>query len=260
MHPFIHISRFVSNRHLFISSGHDLSSNLDIQKLVTNGLIPAHQNGRLRQEPVVVYDPVSREIAYLPPDYQDVPRLQNELIHFVQRSREQVDPLIIAAIFHKQFVIIHPFADGNGRSARLVTTALLASLGLNLFPLFSFENYYNQNISRYFQQVGLIGNYYDIVENVDFTPWLEYFTDGIIDELLRVEAAIAQQSKSYQVLKPHEIMIIDYIKVNGFITNQQYSEITTRAKPTRSKDFQELVEKGILERKGKTRGTYYVIK
>ncbi len=69
--------------------------------------------------------------------------------------------------------------------------ALLASLGLNIFALFSFENYYNQNTSRYFRQVGVYGNYYEIAESVDFTPWLEYFSDGIIDELLRVEAEIA---------------------------------------------------------------------
>ena len=231
-----------------------------IQKVVIDGLVPAHQSGHLRQESVVVYEPVSREIAYLPPDYQDVASLLDDLINFIRQNRDEVDPLILAAIFHKQFVIIHPFVDGNGRSVRLITTALLASLGLNLFSLFSFESYYNQNISRYFQQVGIFGNYYDVVENVDFTAWLEYFTDGIIDELLRVEAEIEQRSKSYQLLKPHEIQIIDYVKAHGFITNQQYSEITTRAKATRSKDLQELVDKGVLERKGQTRGTYYVIK
>ena len=139
----------------------------------------------------------------------------NDLIYFVTQNRDEIDPLIIAAVFHKQFVIIHPFVDGNGRSARLITTALLASLGLNFFSLFSFENYYNKNTSRYFQQVGLYGKYYELVEYVDFTSWLEYFTDGIIDELLRVESEIALRSKSYQLLKPHEIQIINFIKEHG---------------------------------------------
>jgi len=233
---------------------------LDIQQMVTRDLVPDHQCGRLRQEPVVVYDPVSREVVFLPPDYQHVPQLLDDLIHFVKHKREEIDPLIIAAIFHKQFIIIHPFVDGNGRTARLVTTALIASLGLNFFSLFSFENYYNQNTSRYFHQVGLYGNYYELVGHIEFTAWLEYFTDGIIDELLRVADEIDQRSKSYQLLKPHEIKIINFIEEHGFINNQQYSQITTRAKATRSKDLQELVKKGILERKGKTRGTYYIIK
>ena len=233
---------------------------LQIHQLVTHDLVPPHQCGRLRTEPVVVYEPVSREVAYLPPDYQDVAQLMAELVQFVNQNQDNIDPLILASIFHKQFVIIHPFADGNGRTARLVTMALLASLGLNFFALFSFENYYNLNISRYFQQVGVYGNYYEIADSTDFTPWLEYFSDGIIDELLRVEAEIIQRSKAYQLLKPNETKIINFIQEYGFITNQQYSEITTRAKATRSKDLRQLVDKGILERKGRGKGTYYVIK
>ena len=104
--------------------------------------------------------------------------------------------MILAGIFHKEFVIIHPFVDGNGRTARLATKVLLAKMGLNTFNLFSFENYYNQNVTKYFQEVGLAGNYYDIKDQVDFTPWLEYFTDGIIDELLRVEKELEKETIS----------------------------------------------------------------
>jgi len=233
---------------------------LRTQQLVTHELVPPHQCGRLRAEPVVVYEPVSREVAFLPPDHHDVAELLTELIQFVNQNRDEIDPLILAGICHKQFVIIHPFADGNGRTARLVTMALLASLGLNFFTLFSFENYYNLNTSRYFQQVGVYGNYYESVDSIDFTPWLEYFSDGIIDELLRVEAEITQRSRAYQQLRPHETKILDFIQTHGFITNQQYREITTRAKATRSKDLRQLVEKGVLERKGKGKATYYVIK
>ncbi len=233
---------------------------LQIQQLVTHELVPSHQCGRFRAEPVVVYEPVSRGIAFLPPDHQDVAQLMTALIQFIIDNQDEIDPLILAGIFHKQFVIIHPFTDGNGRTARLVTMALLASLGLNLFALFSFENYYNQNTSRYFQQVGVYGNYYEIADRIDFTPWLEYFSDGIIDELLRVEVEIAQRSKAYQLLKPYETKIINYIEENGFITNQQYSEITKRAKATRSQDLRQLVEKGVLERKGRGKATYYILK
>jgi len=91
-------------------------------------------------------------------------------------------------------VIIHPFIDRNGRTARLATKVLLARMGLNTFNLFSFENYYNQNVTRYFQNVGLMGNYYDLKDDMDFTPWLEYFTDGIIDELLRVKKELEKET------------------------------------------------------------------
>ena len=45
-------------------------------------------------------------------------------------------------------------------------------MGLNTFYLFSFENYYNQNVSRYFEEVGVSGNYYEIKDKIDFTSWL----------------------------------------------------------------------------------------
>jgi len=71
----------------------------------------------------------------------------------------------------------------------LLTTAILGKAGLNLFEIFSFENYYNYNVTRYFKAVGLEGDYYDLAEEVDFSDWLEYFADGILDELRRVRKA-----------------------------------------------------------------------
>ncbi|OGC23490.1 hypothetical protein A2310_02685, partial [candidate division WOR-1 bacterium RIFOXYB2_FULL_37_13] len=134
---------------------------LSIQKEITTGLIEKHRCGKLRVEPVFVNDPRLKRPIYLPPDHQDGRKLINDLILFVSKNRGFVDPLILAGIFHKQFVIIHPFIDGNGRTSRLATKALLADMGLNTFNLFSFENYYNKNVSKYFEKVGVFGNYYD---------------------------------------------------------------------------------------------------
>jgi len=103
-------------------------------------------------------------------------------------------------------VIIHPFMDGNGRTTRLATKALLAAMGLNTFNLFSFENYYNQNVTKYFQTVGEFGNYYELVEKINFSNWLEYFTEGIIDELLRVEKLLPKITINPQTeLKSHHL-------------------------------------------------------
>jgi Fic family protein len=231
---------------------------LKIQKLVTDGLISPSNSGKLREQPVFVNNPKTRQLAYLPPDYQHVQGLMDDLNLFITTNKRILDPLIIAGIFHKQFVIIHPFIDGNGRTARLATKVLLANMGLNTFNLFSFENYYNQNVTKYFENVGLLGNYYDLVDIIDYTPWLEYFTDGIIDELLRVnkllESEIATPATS---LKPHHQQILDYIKKNGFISDRDYVLLTARAKPTRNQDFNKLIDIGLIVRLGKGKATYY---
>jgi len=229
-----------------------------IQKTVTEGLIEKYRWGRIRKEPVFVNDPRTGKTIYWPPDHEEVIPMLKELFSFLEGNAQSIDPLILAGIFHKQFVVIHPFIDGNGRTARLATKVLLARMGLNTFNLFSFENYYNQNVTRYFQKVGLAGNYYELKESLDFTSWLEYFTDGIIDELLRVKKTLEKETATPdKVLKSYHQKIIDFINEKGFITDRDYAELTDRAKPTRNLDFRKLIDLGFIEKVGKGKATYY---
>jgi len=234
---------------------------LYIQRKITNKLISDFQSGHLRNEPVFVNDPRLGKTIYWPPDHKDAPILMNELIEYINTNKERVDPLLLSGIFHKQMVIIHPFMDGNGRTTRLVTKILLAGMGLNTFNLFSFENYYNKNVTKYFEMVGVKGNYYDIFQNIDFTSWLEYFTDGIIDELMRVEKNLPQIAVSPQTeLKPYHKKILDFTTQKGFITNHDYSILVDRAKATRRLDFNKLIKFGLIVRRGKGRNTHYVLR
>lgn len=239
----------------------NLKMILDIQKNITSGLITRHNCGKLRTEPVFVNDPRTGKTIFLPPDHQDVKPLLDDLIRYVKNNKKSTDPLILAGIFHKQFVIIHPFIDGNGRTARLATKLLLAGMGLNTFNLFSFENYYNQNITKYFQKVGILGNYYDIKDKLDFTEWLEYFADGIVDELLRVSKELkAAAITPDMVLKPYHTKLLDHIKEHGYITVKEYATLTKRAKATRNLDFNKLIWMGLIKRFGKGKATYYKLK
>lgn len=241
------------------------SFNIDllcqIQKTIITGIIEKHCWGKIRKEPVFVNNPRTRKTVYLPPNHEDITSLLKEAFDFLGKNSKVIDPLILAGIFHKQFVIIHPFIDGNGRTARLATKVLLAKMGLDTFNLFSFENYYNQNITKYFEKVGVLGNYYDLKDKIDFTYWLEYFTDGIIDELLRVKKELEKEAITPDtVLKKHHQKIIDYIKEKGFITDKEYSQITKRAKPTRNLDFRKLIDLELIIKVGKGKATYYKLK
>ncbi len=230
----------------------------EIQKKIMSGLIDKYRCGRIRNEPVFVNNPRTGKTVYWPPDQQDVKPLMSDLIDYVNRNASSVDPLILAGIFHKQFVIIHPFIDGNGRAARLATKVILASMGINTFNLFSFENYYNRNVSKYFEKVGLLGNYYELKARIDFTEWLEYFTDGIIDELLRVGKELKGAALSPETaLLPHHRLILDFIKEHGYITDKQYAGLTKRAKATRNLDLKKLIDLGLIKKFGKGKATYY---
>ncbi len=226
---------------------------LDIHRNVMTGLMVKEKCGAYRQEPVVINDPRTGKIVFMPPDHEDVGKLMEELFNFVIKA--DLDPVILAGIFHKQLAIIHPFLDGNGRTVRLATTILLKELGCNLFSLLSFENYYNYDISRYFYFVGGQGNYYDLT--LDFTPWLEYFASGILDELQRLEKRL-EQAKTSPRLKPHHQIILDYLAEHSTITDREYAKLVARAKATRALDFKFLIELGLIERKGKGPATYYI--
>ena len=141
-----------------------------IQGQVVHSLMdnPAH-SGALRQAPVIIRNPRKiDEIVFIPPDSKDVRKLTSDLFKFIEGNIGKIDPIILAGIFHRQCVIIHPFIDGNGRTTRLLTTAILGKAGLDLFEILSFENYYNRNIMRYFKAVGLEGDYYDLKDHIAF--------------------------------------------------------------------------------------------
>ena len=247
--------------HLLLTDQLEISLELilNIHKQVIDGLLPIYDIGKLRQKPVVVNDPKNGNVVYLPPDADKIEVLIADLINFIQLNKQTVNPLILAGIFHKQMVIIHPFMDGNGRTTRLATKVLLAKMGLNTFNLFSFENYYNQNVTKYFQVVGEYGDYNELVKSIDFTSWLEYFTGGLIDELLRVQKLLPKSGNSPGThLESHHHKILEYIKLNGFIADRFYAKLTKRAKATRTQDFQKLINLGLIKRLGKGRSTHYI--
>jgi Fic family protein len=233
-------------------------SLVQIHERLMSGLLPKIKLGKFRKEPVFVNDPMKRKTIYWPPDHDDVDALMSDLMHFIEKNKEDLDPIILAGIFHKQFVIIHPFVDGNGRSVRVATKALLANLGFDTFHLFSFESYYNKNVSQYFQSVGARGNFYDIEKTTDFSSWLEYFADGIIDELLRIKKELSKiETTPNSILKSHEKAILEFVEKNNYITDKDYSKLTERAKATRALDFKRLIKLGHLEIQGKGPATFY---
>lgn len=238
-----------------------LSLVLSIHKLTMDGLMENKKDiGHLRTRPIVVNDPRSRQVAYLPPDEKEVKPLMTQLVNFINKNKGIVDPLILSGIFHKQMVLIHPFMDGNGRTTRLSTKVLLSKMGLDTFNLFSFENYYNKNVTKYFQNVGEYGDYYELQDKIDFTLWLEYFTDGIIDELLRVESILPKDNiNPKNEIEEYHKKILDFIKNKGYIKDSDYSKLTNRARPTRALDFKKLINLGLIKRNGKGKATYYTL-
>ncbi|WP_444996426.1 Fic family protein [Aliikangiella sp. IMCC44359] len=232
-----------------------------VQAQVVDGLMdnPSYC-GALRQDPVIIRNPRKvDEIVFIPPDAKDVKQLTQLLMDFINQNIGKIEPVILAGIFHRQNVIIHPFIDGNGRTTRLLTTAILGNAGLDLFEIFSFEDYYNRNITRYFKAVGLEGDYYDLKDNIDFSTWLEYFSEGILDELRRIIKLLPEEPSTKPRIETHHQQILDYILEKGSITQREYGAISDRSLASRKLDFEKLTRLNLIRAKGVGRGTYYIL-
>lgn len=123
-----------------------------------------------------VYDSVSGTPEYIPPEYTDIPELLDELVEYVNTTEDH--PLIIAAVVHYQLVTIHPFEDGNGRTARLMSGYILDFYGYGFNGIGSLEEYFAYDPDEYYAalQMGLPALYYSGKENPPHPEiWVNYF-------------------------------------------------------------------------------------
>lgn len=144
----------------------------------------------------VIRDGRTRGIVYMPPEAKDVPVLMKELVAWIASSERWEFPCPIrASIAHYQFATIHPYYDGNGRTARLLTTLILHLGGYGLKGLYSLEEYYARNLGGYYEAltVGPGHNYYDGRAEADITKWVEYFCVGMAESFESVKRR-AQES------------------------------------------------------------------
>lgn len=138
----------------------------------------------------VIKDSATGRIVYMPPEAKDVAPLMAELTAWLNRTSDTVACPIRAAVAHYQFATIHPYYDGNGRTARLITTLILHCGGYDLKGIYSLEEYYAENLQAYYDAitVGPSHNYYMGRAEADITGWLEYFIAGMATAFSRVEA------------------------------------------------------------------------
>lgn len=152
---------------------------LDVQKLVEKGASKEKIGLRGPMPPGVlfaVYDSKTGNPDYIPPEYSDVPGLLDELIEYVNTTDDH--PLIVAAVVHYQLVTIHPFEDGNGRTARLLSGYIMDLNGYGFNGVGSLEEYFAYDIDEYYDsiQMGLPALYYSGRENPPHPEiWINYF-------------------------------------------------------------------------------------
>jgi Fic family protein len=116
---------------------------------------------------------LSGEVVYTPPVGQEllIRKLDN-WAEFMHRSTE-FDPLVRMAVQHYQFEAIHPFADGNGRTGRILNILFLVQLGLLDSPILYLSRYIIQNKAAYYRLL------HKVTMDQDWAAWIMYVLDGV---------------------------------------------------------------------------------
>lgn len=144
----------------------------------------------------VIRDNRSGAIVYLPPEAQDVADLMRDLVAWIAEALagQELPVPIVAALAHYQFATIHPYFDGNGRTARLLTTWILHQTSYGLNGIYSLEEYYAANLEGYYRalSVGNSHNYYFGRAEGDVTPFVDYFCRGMADAFAKVRGRAEQ--------------------------------------------------------------------
>lgn len=228
---------------------------LEIHRLTVKDILPEVSAGNYRKVRVVVGNPKTGKITYTPPEPEEVPLLTQSLLEWLN-SEEAFDllPALQAGIAHYELARIHPFLDGNGRTARALSTLILTKRGFDTKKFFALEEYYNEDRQAYYSALADADS-----KGGELTGWLEYFLFGIAVEISRVENTVKKLSSDRSMkekfgqigLSGRQIKAVGYIKEKGEITNKEYQELCDVSQPTANRDLQDLVDKSVLKQKGK---------
>lgn len=191
--------------------------------------------GKFRNRGEAVYDGDIQ--IFMAPPHGLVPSLMDNLFSWMKQLKDTVNPLILSSIFHYEFVFIHPFSDGNGRTARLWQTAILANWK-DLFKYIPIESIIKENQEEYYiaiQNCNKAGNSNEFIE----------FMLKVIDEA--VDRIMLNQQETTQE------KIINLIKKNPSITQVEMAKVLDLTRDGIAYNIKALKEKGRIERVGSTK-------
>ena len=206
-------------------------------------------SGRFRNHGEAVYDgdiPI-----HIAPPHTIVPTLMNDLFMWMNEVKTQVNPLILSSVFHYELLFIHPFSDGNGRTARLWQTAILTHWK-SIFKYIPIESMIKKHQEEYYdtiQRCNKAGNSTSFIEFM--LKIIDEAVDGIIIEKEETTQETAQETTQEKLLK--------LIRKNPNITQAEMAKALNLTRDGVSYNIKILKEKGIIERVGSTKNGIWKI-
>jgi Fic family protein len=219
--------------------------------------------GKYREIQVVVGNRITGEIIFTPPPPEDVPRAMTDFIQWLNsKAAFDLHSVLVAGISHYEVVRIHPFVDGNGRTARALATLILYLREFDIKRFFALDDYYDSDRPAYYAALKSINQ-----ETLDLTGWLEYFTEGVLLSLSKVKERVLQLSlekhkrdlKGQIALSERQMRIIEHIQRNGRITSTDVAKMFAITRQAALKELYKLIDLEVIKLVGQGRGAYYIL-
>lgn len=183
------------------------------------------------------------------PPHRLVPSLMDNLYNWMNEVKDKINPLILSSIFHYEFVFIHPFHDGNGRTARIWQTAILSNWE-KAFTYLPIESMIKKHQNEYYK---VIDNCNKAGNSTEFIEFMLKMISDTIDEISKITTQeIAQETTQEKILK--------LIKENPNITQNQMATALGLTRDGISYNIKQMKDKGVIERVGATKNGKWIIK
>ncbi|MBN1871070.1 MAG: Fic family protein [Candidatus Omnitrophica bacterium] len=200
-------------------------------------------------------------VEYMPPKTEEVPQLIKEFIGWLNLDKAwEINPVLLAGVVHYEIARIHPFIDGNGRTARLLATLILYLSGFDHRRIFALDDYYDRDRQAYYAALKTAQ-----VNNGDITLWLEYFTSGVAYSVKEAKDAVLKvgsKKKTGQAqiaLTPKQMQIVEHINIHGKVANKDLQDLFKISAQAVHKELTKLIKLKVIKAVGEGRALHYVL-
>ena len=224
---------------------------------------PCHE-GEWRDGIAVVVDRITGQVMHEGPPKDDVPGLMDAMFDWLQRKLAlgKEPPFVLAGVVHYGVTDIHPFADGNGRAARLLQTGLLMAMDVLPERMFSFERYYAEDRGAYYEALRSVRR-----NTFNMEAWLEYFLRGLVEEYERVASTVADLSALLSASGGADPLRLTAGQERGLaalriagrreFTRRDYEHAAGVGRTTATDEISALIRHGVLVPRGASSATRY---
>ena len=256
------LEELATDRFLKIDQGLIRVLNTILQQGLTTA--EAEEKGRYRTSGCIVQDSETREVRYVAPPPEWIPGLMDDLVERLPQWIADDPPVVAAAKVHFAMISIHPFRDGNGRTARLLADLVLWLTGRAADGMISISPELLNRRQDYYDMLHSVQGE-DFREQVDITDFVGFSIRMLNEAVNNLEKKIllfCKRKESIEeacdgILDPRQIIGFMYMADIEPLSTATYAKLNRCSVPTARSDLKRLLHLGFIQKIGEGKHTRY---